>query len=252
MARRSRKRKPIEIIPNGCDLEIFHPSHGPNDGGGQLVPGFPSDGLRCVFTGAHGRANGLDAVLDAASVLRSRGRSDIHLVFIGDGKLKPQLVARCEREKLTNCHFLDPVPKRQLSTLMSQTDVSLMILANVPAFYYGTSPNKFFDYISAGLPVVNNYPGWLADMIGQHECGIAVPPENPAAFAEALIRLADDPDLRRRMGRNARRLAETEFNRLDLANRLVDFLESIVSQRTDERAERVKVTVNHEYHEYHE
>ena len=53
-------------------------------------------------------------------------------------------------------------------------DIGLMILENIPAFYYGTSPNKFFDYISLGLPVLNNYPGWLVEMISENNCGIAV------------------------------------------------------------------------------
>ena len=53
-----------------------------------------------------------------------------------------------------------------------------------PAFYYGTSPNKFFDYISSGLAVLNNYPGWLADMIQENKLGIVVPPKDANAFAE--------------------------------------------------------------------
>lgn len=102
-----------------------------------------------------------------------------------------------------------------------------MILDNVPAFYHGTSPNKFFDYISSGLPVLNNYPGWLADLIVETECGIAVPPEKPAAFAEALIYLADNPAVRERMGRNSRKLAEAQFSRDELADRLVSILEAV-------------------------
>lgn len=102
-----------------------------------------------------------------------------------------------------------------------------MILANVEAFYYGTSPNKFFDYVSAGLPVVNNYPGWLADLINQNGCGIAVPPESPAEFARALCRLADDSALRKQMGEASRRLAEREFNRDVLSSRFVDVLEAV-------------------------
>jgi len=180
-----------------------------------------------VFTGAHGMANGLDAVLDAAHVLLRRGRRDIVLAFIGDGKLKPRLVARAEKEGLTNCLFLDPMPKNKLNQVVSCCDVGMMILDDVPAFYYGTSPNKFFDYISSGLPVLNNYPGWLAELIGEHRCGIAVPPRNPEAFADALCELADNPDLRREYGRNARLLAEQMFSRDRLANQFVDWLEKV-------------------------
>ena len=86
--------------------------------------------------------------------------------------------------KLDNCVFLDPVPKRILVSYMKGADIGLMILANIPAFYYGTSPNKFFDYLSIGLPVLNNYPGWLANMIQEHDCGYVVEPEDPGAFAE--------------------------------------------------------------------
>ncbi len=111
-------------------------------------------------------------------------------------------------------------------------DVGLMVLANVPAFYYGTSPNKFFDYISTGLPVVNNYPGWLSDMIEEHHCGIAVPPEAPEAFAEALIKLADSPELRVDMGKNARALAESKFDRVMLAEQFVGFLESNANRQS--------------------
>ena len=106
----------------------------------------------------------------------------------------------------------------------------MMVLANVPAFYYGTSPNKFFDYISSGLPVLNNYPGWLADMITQNHCGVVVPPEDAKAFAEALVRLADHPELRKEFGKNGRLLAEKEFDRNKLADAFVDFLEDIYAQ----------------------
>ena len=146
-------------------------------------------------------------------------------MFVGDGKLKPALVARKQAQGLDNCHFFGALPKQQLPAVMGQTDVGLMILANIPAFYYGTSPNKFFDYIATGLPVVNNYPGWLADMITENACGLAVPPERADLLADALIELADDPQRRQDMGRRARDLAERDFDRRLLADRFVDFLE---------------------------
>jgi len=214
----------ITMIPNGCDLELFDPVNAK-----PLRPeGVAETDFCAVFTGAHGMANGLDAVLDAAKVLKEKGRDDIRLVFIGDGKLKPGLVQRTESEKLDNCLFLKPVPKRQLTSLMHGCDVGMMILANVPAFYFGTSPNKFFDYIASGMPVLNNYPGWLAGLVTEHDCGIAVSPENPEAFADALILLADDRARARQVGLNSRSLAEAKFNRSDLAESFCDWLEKAV------------------------
>jgi glycosyltransferase involved in cell wall biosynthesis len=107
---------------------------------------------------------------------------------------------------------------------MREFDVGMMILDDVPAFYYGTSPNKFFDYVAGGLPVLINYPGWLADIIEKHNCGLAVPPRNPEVFADALQKLADNPTERRKMGTNARSLAEAQFDRRELAEQFADFL----------------------------
>lgn len=208
----------VELIPNGCDISFFSPPTSPD-------PSSPKkDCFTAVFSGAHGIANGLDAALDAAQVLKDRGRRDIQLLFVGDGMLKPRLKNRAANGGLDNCVFQDPIPKRELVSLLHNADVGMQLLANVRAFCYGTSPNKFFDYIACGLPVLNNYPGWLAELIEQHGCGIAVPPENPEAFADALEYMADHPERCYEMGRNARQLAE-RFDRRKLADRFVDFLE---------------------------
>jgi len=215
--RRSQKGKRVALIPNGCDLARFQPGE---RGDSRRTC------LRAVFTGAHGMANGLDAVLDAALELKARDRMDIEFHFIGDGKLKPGLVQRAQSQGLSQCQFHDAIPKTQLQARLGEYDLGLMILANIPAFYYGTSPNKFFDYISAGMPVLNNYPGWLAEMVEENECGYAVPPDDPAAFADAMERLADDPEGRVQMGNRSRILAEEKFDRTALADQFVDFLEA--------------------------
>ncbi|ESQ99729.1 glycosyltransferase [Stutzerimonas chloritidismutans AW-1] len=222
IARLGVPRERIALIPNGCDLDIF---------AGEVEPWRPwqvkSDDLLAVFAGTHGVANGLDALLDVAAELKKRDRSDIKLMLIGQGKLKPALQDRAIRENLDNIVFHDPVNKARLSGLMAGADVGLQTLANISAFYYGTSPNKFFDYIAAGLPVLNNYPGWLAAMIRDNQCGFAVEAEDPQAFADALEQAANDRAVLKAMGVRARELAEREFNREQLANRFVDWLEGV-------------------------
>lgn len=223
--KRSQTGKRVAMIPNGCDLDIFKPS----SRGNLFLDGIERTDKVAVFTGAHGIANGLDAVLDAASVLKKMGRKDIVLAFIGDGKMKEHLIKRAKEEKLDNCRFYDPIPKKELNKIVAAADVGLMVLANVPAFYYGTSPNKFFDYISSGLPVLNNYPGWLADMIQKHCLGVVVPADDPRAFAIGLISLLDNDALRVQCGKNARTIAEEYFSRDLLANKFVMFLEEVFS-----------------------
>ncbi|HMV06739.1 MAG TPA: glycosyltransferase family 4 protein [Accumulibacter sp.] len=218
----------VHLVPNGCDLALFSGEEQALELPAEVVRALPPNALVAAFTGSHGIANGLDAVLDAAAELKRRGRRDVTLLFVGDGKLKPALLAQAQREGLDNCVFLPPLPKKQLAVLMhARVDVGLMILDNVEAFYYGTSPNKFFDYLAAGKPVLTNYPGWVADLINESACGVAVPPEDPAAFADALCQLAEQRATLAAMGRAARSLAERRFDRRQLAEDWLRVIEGV-------------------------
>lgn len=210
----------VSTIPNGCDNSIFEKTGEP----WRPEKIDPHD-LLAVFSGTHGLANGLDAVLDVASELKARGRNDIKLLLIGDGMMKPRLEKRAKEEQLTNVFFHDPVDKKRLAALFESADIGLQTLANVPAFYFGTSPNKFFDYISAGLPVLNNYPGWLAEMIEENQSGFWVAPESPEAFADALIAAANDRVELAKMGDNAKSLARRHFDRQKLADEWAEIVD---------------------------
>ena len=223
--RRGVAKHKISLVPNGCDLDIFDTmmqSWRPSE--------ISDSDLLVLFAGTHGIANGLDSVLDAASVLKSRNREDIKFLFIGQGKLKKSLIDRAIKEKLENVIFNDPVDKKRLAGLMSSTDIGLQILANIPVFYYGTSPNKFFDYISAGVPVLNNYPGWLSDLIDDNGCGFSVPPDDPIAFADILEEASSNRDDLRSRGAKAKTLAKDKFDRKVLASLWADRLESVYNK----------------------
>lgn len=211
----------VDMIPNGCDMDLQSVAQANL----WRPAGVLNDDFMAVFTGTHGPANGLDALIDVARELNKRRRGDIKLVLVGDGKDKPRLKARAEAEDLKNIVFHDRVNKEKIAGLLGSANLGMQILANVPAFYFGTSPNKFFDYLSVGLPVLNNYPGWVAKLLETHKCGVAVEPENPKVFADAIIELADNPERCKRMGKAARALAESEFSRPRLADAFVQCLE---------------------------
>jgi glycosyltransferase involved in cell wall biosynthesis len=200
----------IALAPNGCDLELF---------GSDVAPWRPKevadDDFMAIFTGTHGAANGLNAVIDAAAELKRRKAQKIKLLLVGDGKEKSALMQRVADEALSGyVIFADPVPKTQLVGLMKSADLGLQILANVPAFYYGTSPNKFFDYISASLPVLTNYPGWVADLVVKHDCGVAIKQGDAESFADALSAMAQQTDAAILAQKaNALALAKQEFSR---------------------------------------
>jgi glycosyltransferase involved in cell wall biosynthesis len=91
------------------------------------------------------------------------------------------------------------------------------------------SPNKFFDSLAAGKPVVVNLDGWLRRLVEEHDAGVWVPAGNAEGLAGALSSLAANPEKVETMGRNARALAEREFGRDEMAERLAGTLEEVVA-----------------------
>lgn len=215
----------IVFIPNGAELDLFVPRA--EDEPRPTIPGVGPDECVAVYAGKHGRANGLEVVVEAARRLAELGRNDIRVVLIGDGACKPALVE--QGKGLSTLLFLDPMPKVELAKLMHRVDIGIQCFVDIEIIFDTSAPNKFFDYISAGLPVIINYPGWTADLILSEEVGRPVPPRDPEAMAAAIVWLADHPDEARAMGRRGRQLAERRFDRLRFADQAVDLFEQLAS-----------------------
>jgi glycosyltransferase involved in cell wall biosynthesis len=223
--KRSRKNHPIVLIPNGCDLEIFKP----HSKATIKIEGIKQGDFVAGFTGAHGKANGLDAIIEAARELKKRNIRNIKFLLIGDGSEKVRLQKIATQEQLDCIIFHPSISKLALAQIIAQLDCGLMFLDNIPAFYDGTSPNKFFDYISAGIPVINNYPGWLAEIIKQHRCGVVVAPSDTSGLVNSLLELYSKPELCNHMGQASRQLAETQFSRSFLTKQFCEFIEQQTS-----------------------
>jgi glycosyltransferase involved in cell wall biosynthesis len=157
-------------------------------------------------------------------VLRDRGEERIVLVLHGSGGRKEALQALVRDYGLSNVIFSDSVPdKAAVAELVAGCDACLTIYAATRT-EQSWSPNKMFDALAAGKPVLINVPGWLGGLIEGHRCGRCVDPERPAGLAEALVALASDPAECAAMGRNGRALFEREFSREVLTERLEEVL----------------------------
>ena len=220
----------VAMIPNSSDVDLFLPATSNEEVDNDPRFGSPGD-FRLVFTGAHGLANGLDAVLDAVAEIKRRGGQAVKFCFIGGGGKKAHLLKRVQAEGLGEytC-WIDPIKKRELARLLPQFDVGMMILKNVPAFYRGTSPNKFFDYLACGLPILNNYPGWVGEYVTENQCGVVVEPDSATAFSDAVEDLLARRGELGQMGKNSRALAESTFSRDLLGVKFVEALESATSE----------------------
>lgn len=225
----------ITMVPNACDLALFKPD--------RALPKEKWIGdlscCRFIFSGAHGHANGLDVLIDVAEELKRRSEPGIQLICMGEGGLRAGYIKRTREQGLEEyLLWLDPLPKQQFARLLPTFDVGMMLLANFPAFYEGTSPNKFFDYIACGLPVLNNYPGWLAGMIQENNLGKLIAPENPCAFADACVWFRDHPGDRATMGARSRRFAEEHFSRDLMSQLFVSTLERVGANWTTTHGRR--------------
>jgi glycosyltransferase involved in cell wall biosynthesis len=176
-----------------------------------------------------GRANGLDQLVEAAEALRRRGEASVVIVALGDGGERPRLERRARELALENLRFLPPVPKEELAGVVGAADVTLTVFAPYPVLETN-SPNKFFDSLAAGKPVVVNLDGWLRRLVEENDAGIWTPAGEAEGLAAALADLAANPEHVERMGRNARALAERQFSRDLMAERLARTLEEAVAR----------------------
>lgn len=186
IAARGIDREKIALIPNGVAMDAFVAS---SDGIDLSRPGT----FTFVYAGAHGPANDLEVVIRAAHELEQRGRSDIRVVLLGDGSSKPALISLCHQLAVANVTFTDPVPKDQVAATLRTADAGLMILAPVDLFTYGVSPNKLFDYMGAGLPVLTNVAGLVSTIVADADVGFTVAPGDAIALADGMERMAADP-----------------------------------------------------------
>lgn len=210
----------ITLITNGIDM----PGNGSSPTPSRDVP-VDDNQFVVMYVGAHGTYSSLGTVLDAAE--RLRDRRDLHVILVGDGDQKPGLVEEARRRALTNVTFADAVPKRDVPAWLARADACVLPYQDIPLFA-GALPNKTFDYLGAARPIAAAAPrGELTRLVESARCGIAVPPEDGAALAEAFARLADDRDESRAMGERGADFARERYDRRMLAERFVATVESL-------------------------
>jgi glycosyltransferase involved in cell wall biosynthesis len=202
-------------IPNGVDLLKFN---------GYNIKSKDNDKkFSILYLGAHGQANGLDIVIDTAKKIQDDGYSEIQFDLVGDGAEKQRLIERAKQLDINNISFKNPIPKSDVPIYLTKFDAFLHILLDAELFTkYGISSNKIFDYLAAGKPIIMSCnPG--NNIIDEAKCGILVPPNDPQALANSVIKLYKmDTNERAIMGKNGREYVEKYHDIKILAQKLID------------------------------
>ena len=215
----------VTVIPNASDLDLFSPDI---DGSTQRERLGLKDRFAAIYFGAMGLANGLEYVIEAARILAERGNNNIAFVLHGSGGKRAELEKMAREYELKNVIFSNLVPdKEQVAQIVAGCDVCLTIYRAAKEQTW--SPNKMFDALAAGKPVLINVPGWLGETIENSNCGRRLDANHPQMLADTLQELAAEPELCRKMGKNARELARRQFDRVKLAGRIENVLTEVVS-----------------------
>lgn len=183
-----------------------------------------------VYTGNIGEVNNSYWLFNAAKALRDKGRDDIKIVLIGEGQQREELEKLARVENLTNFIRFGLMSKKELVAYVQNAFVSLVPLKGTPVLDT-SSPNKFFESLAAGVPVIQNTQGWMKDFLFEHQVGFTLDPNDPTQLAEKLIWMKDHPEDVAEMGVKGNKVAKAFFDKDYLASKMLNILEDVNQRR---------------------
>ena len=171
-----------------------------------------------------GRANNLRYIIDAAKIMWDRGDRSVCFVMMGGGAMKPLLKKQVKECGIGNVLFLDYHPMAVVAEVLNLCDLTIVSFLNLPILQTN-SPNKLFDSLSAGKPIVVNSSGWTKDIVEQGNCGFYVDPEKPEEMAMKILAIKDNSEQLKCWGENARRLSMEIYDKKILTAQVADIVE---------------------------
>lgn len=216
----------IVVVPNGVECSDFLPGEEPNSYRQQF--GLRGEAIVVLYAGNMGMANDLETVVGSAAILKDR--TDIEFHFFGSGTHVTSLKELVMFRNLDNVYFHEPLPKTAMPQLLCCADVCLAPLRDTPLFSL-VFPNKVFDYMAAGRPVVYTIGGPIREVLTSAGSGAYVQPGDSQSMATAILRYANDTDLRIADGKRAASYTVEHFDRHIAAERLASLMDEVMTCR---------------------
>lgn len=211
----------LTVVSNGS---VFKQSVSTDEVGHAVGPRPVVSGPTGVFAGAHGAANGLDIVLEAAE-----GNPNVGFVFIGDGPKKKDAIRTARERGLDNVLFLNPIPKDKFAPVLASYDFGIHCLADMDVLKLGMSPNKVFDYLASDIPIVSNSAAGLSWITKQGEVGVI----RDGDLSGSIRRMAESsPEQREIWAINRKRLMTGPYSRDESARLLGERLDAVLRARS--------------------
>lgn len=204
----------LDVLPNGTEPDDFEVA----EDRVSLRKRWGIDGFTAVFAGSHGPKDGLAELVAAAQSL-----PEVRFLLVGAGSAKALTQQFVADNSLANVEFREPVPKSELPGLLQACDVGVHCVTPLPVFDKGMSPNKLFDYMAAGLPIVSNAARPLSRVIRDDECGRLAGPGGLARCLQEVMNAA--PSDRARWSARGRSILRERYSRTTMAKRLQALLD---------------------------
>lgn len=214
------------MIPNMAKKDEFWPREKNNTLMVEL--GLSEKTFKVIHFGALGLANGVDKIIDSIELLKND--SSVEFIFLGGGSTEEVLKERCNNLDLQNVKFLGRFSMEKTSEIVNFCDVSLVSFKDLPILYTN-SPNKLFDSLSAGKPIIVNSAGWTKQMVEENNCGFYVNPNKPEELVNRIKEMQNNSKQLETMGKNARKLAETKYDKTILCQQFTEIINTLESKK---------------------
>ncbi|MDX2191619.1 MAG: glycosyltransferase family 4 protein [Bacteroidota bacterium] len=214
----------VKTIVNGTNIDYFRPCFEKNQA--KYILNIDKDDFVVLYAGTIGKANGCSFIVKVAKLIQNKGFNKVKFLFVGDGNEKKNVSKLVVDQGLVNCFFVDAVSKNEVIKFFNAANIGIVTFAPYKVLETN-SANKWYDYLSCGLPVITNYKGWEAEFMEKYSSGFSTDNTNYELFATIIIDLYLDRIKCQIMGENARKVAEEHFDRKKLAESTLKYFQLI-------------------------
>ena len=217
----------VTMIPNFCNIDFFKPV----ESNKELLRELGGiDEPIISYAGAISYANNVELIIDTAEKLQKKGQK-VLFVIAGDGSLKQELENKSKKLGLKNVLFLGKINKYEVLILYRKSLATLVLFKKLPVLTTN-SPNKFFDAISTGKPVITNMNGWVGSLIEKYNIGFSIDPDDANSLMKAVISMVNmDENKVKEMGLSARKLAVEKFDSDNMVLQLENIFKKVLENK---------------------
>ena len=216
MESRGMNKDKFVHIPNGFNLEEMKKSKELDKSISNLIP---KKKFIVGYTGSLGASNAMEYLIEASNQLENN--ENIHFVIFGKG----QHLEKLKNNAKKNVSFLGQIDKSQIQSAISFFDVCYIGWHNHPLYRFGISPNKIFDYMYGGKPIIHSV-NTFNDFVQIAEAGISIPPENPKEIANVVSEISKlEKEKLKEWGENGKKYVEENHTFSHLTELLISTFE---------------------------